>query len=104
MRTFFPNPDLADELASEDPAKEALLAAAEESAVEANRLRRRIMPTKGRGSRDAIVAQENEGRVEVANTDHGAHLDEWGSKNNPPYAPLRRGVEAAGYRLEESSK
>jgi len=27
------------------------------------------------------------------------HLVEFGSANNPPYAPLRRGVRAAGLRL-----
>lgn len=39
-------------------------------------------------------------RVRVGNTDYFAHLVEWGSVNNPPYAPLRRGVRAAGLRLE----
>lgn len=27
------------------------------------------------------------------------HLVEFGSVNNPPYAPLRRGLRAAGFRL-----
>jgi hypothetical protein len=30
------------------------------------------------------------------------HLVEYGSVNNPPYAPLRRGTRAAGLRLDES--
>jgi hypothetical protein len=30
------------------------------------------------------------------------HLVEFGSVNNPPYAPLRRGVIAAGLRFEPS--
>jgi hypothetical protein len=38
----------------------------------------------------------------VGNTDFFFHLTEWGSANNPPYAPLRRGVIAAGLRLDES--
>lgn len=42
--------------------------------------------------------------VRVLNTDIAAHLIEWGSANNPPYAPLRRAVLAAGLRLDESLK
>lgn len=37
----------------------------------------------------------------VGNTDIAAHLIEYGSKNNPPYAPLRRGVTAAGLRFAD---
>jgi len=40
----------------------------------------------------------------VINTDPFFHLVEWGSVNNPPYAPLRRGVTAAGLRLDEDVK
>lgn len=29
------------------------------------------------------------------------HLVEYGSRNNPPYAPVRRGVRAAGLRFED---
>ena len=32
------------------------------------------------------------------------HLVEFGSANNPTYAPLRRGIRAAGLRLAESPK
>lgn len=37
----------------------------------------------------------------VGNTDPFFHLTEWGSVNNVAYAPLRRGVQAAGLRLDE---
>lgn len=40
----------------------------------------------------------------VAAHDVAAHLIEFGSVNNPPYAPLRRGIRAAGLRLDESPK
>jgi hypothetical protein len=39
--------------------------------------------------------------VRVGNTDPFFHLTEWGSVNNPPYAPLRSGVVNAGLRLDE---
>lgn len=40
----------------------------------------------------------------VGNRDFAAHLVEWGSIHNEPYAPLRRGVAAAGLRLHEAPK
>lgn len=39
----------------------------------------------------------------VYTDDPFGHLVEWGSANNPPYAPLRRGVQAAGLRLDEGA-
>lgn len=50
------------------------------------------------------------GPVEVAASERGftvamtgpfAHLEEWGSINNSPFAPLRRAVEASGLEFEE---
>jgi len=38
----------------------------------------------------------------VVSTDPFGHLVEFGSVNNPPYAPLRRGVLATGLRLDTS--
>lgn len=37
----------------------------------------------------------------VVAEDFAWHLVEYGSVKNPPYAPLRRGVRAAGVRLVE---
>jgi hypothetical protein len=39
----------------------------------------------------------------VVSFDPFGHLVEWGSIHNPPYAPLRRGVLAAGLQLRESA-
>jgi len=43
-------------------------------------------------------------RMRVSNDDFAWHLTEFGSVNNPAYAPLRRGVRRAGLRLEEDPK
>lgn len=59
-------------------------------------------PRPGYASRFRLRVLTNS--VRVINTDIAAHLIEWGSANNPPYAPLRRAVRAAGLRLEESLK
>lgn len=45
----------------------------------------------------------NRGNV-VYTDDPFAHLIEYGSARNPAYAPLRRGVRAAGLRLREEPK
>lgn len=42
--------------------------------------------------------------VGVKSDDPFAHLIEFGSAKNPAYAPIRRGVRAAGLRLEQSPK
>lgn len=37
-----------------------------------------------------------------AGTNHPiGHIIEWGSKNNPPYAPIRRAVFSLGLKFEE---
>lgn len=54
------------------------------------------MPRRGA---DTIVLDVSTDGVRLVNTDHGGHLMEWGSRNNPPHAPLRRGVRAAGLHL-----
>lgn len=38
----------------------------------------------------------------VISTDRFWHLIEFGSVNSPAYAPFRRGIRAAGLRLDES--
>lgn len=72
---------------------------------QAERVKRRAeqaSPTGGTGgyARRFTVTVGGE-TPRVGNTDIAAHLVEFGSVNNPPYAPLRRGVRAAGLRLEE---
>jgi hypothetical protein len=52
----------------------------------------------------SFVLVELPTRFRVGNNDFAAHWVEWGSANNPPWAPLRRGVRAAGLRLEEQPK
>lgn len=38
----------------------------------------------------------------VVSSDPFAHLIEFGSINNPPYAPFRRGIGAAGLRFDDT--
>jgi hypothetical protein len=57
-------------------------------------------PWMQRGNEPTIVVVQQGNRVAVLNTDYGGHLMEWGSVNNPPHAPLRRAVRAAGLSLK----
>lgn len=61
------------------------------------------MPQKGGTPETVTLVQDADG-VRLVNTDHGGHLMEWGSVNNPPHAPLRRGARAAGLRLAEDPR
>lgn len=97
---YLPNPDFEREISGQDENKAALKEAADTVASRAETMTPRIMPRNS----EAMEVSEDEDGVAVVNTDFGGHLAEWGSRNNQPFAPLRRGVRSAGYRLEESSK
>lgn len=99
--TFRPNPQFALQLAADAEHRAALERAARDIAREADRFARQAgAPWMPRGS-DPVTAVDTDGPIRVVATDHGAHLREWGSSQNPPHAPLRRGVRAAGYDLNE---
>lgn len=44
------------------------------------------------------------GKTYVRTNDFAGHMVEFGSVHNPPYAPIRKGVRAAGLRLDETQK
>ena len=48
-----------------------------------------------------VLVLTNGPNFAVSNVGPFGHLDEWGSVNNPPYAPLRRAVEASGLEFHE---
>lgn len=58
-------------------------------------------PWMPRAGHDTIEVGEDEDGVYVANTDHGGHLMEWGSHNNPPHGVLRNAARSAGLNLTE---
>jgi hypothetical protein len=65
---------------------------------------RREAPERTGDFKDSIKTFERASTRGVMSDDWAAHIVEFGSANNPPYAPFRRGVRAAGLRLEESPK
>lgn len=100
---FRPNPRLAAELARQPEMRRTLAELAEPAKDQANLIVRLIGPRgwmpRHRG--DPVQIRTEDGEVRLVNTDYAAHLQEFGSVNNPPHAPLRRGVRAAGLRLDE---
>jgi hypothetical protein len=103
MRTFIPNPGFVKELELDEKTVDAYVKAAEASADNANDLRHRFYREEG-----AVLVRNESSRVHlnvyIVNTDSGGHMDEWGSVNNEPYAPLRRGVENAGLEFQPLPK
>ena len=72
---------------------------------EANKVRRTAQALAPRGTEHyakSLSVQEDGDQVAVVSTDIAAHLIEFGSVNNPVYAPLRRAAEAQGLRLKDT--
>jgi hypothetical protein len=99
--SFKANKNLTKELAREPWAREMLqenVDAVEEEAMRASPLGSDFVGYYGRFK---TIVRRLTGTV--GNTDVAAHLIEFGSVNNPAYAPLRRGVQAAGLRFADDS-
>lgn len=97
---FKPNPHAITELEREAEFQQLQQRAAREVVGEA----RSIAPDGGphRGYRETLRVGRHDGDPTAETTDPFSHLIEFGSANNPTYAPLRRAVRAAGldYRDE----
>lgn len=98
MRAFRPNPSFERDLRAQPEFKQCMRAAAE-SIVSAARA---AAPDVTGAYRDSLQVVEDGDTIAAATTDRAGHLVEFGSVNNPAYAPLRRGTRAAGLRLEEA--
>lgn len=102
-RGFRRNPFFEPQVRAGIDLRRALAAHAEEAAREAGRIAAAAgAPWMPRHRGDVVTVDESGTEVRVVNTDHGAHLQEFGSRNNPPHAPLRRGARAAGMRLTDT--
>lgn len=98
--TFRPDPRWRDKLEGSDVAAGVLEGVARtliKPAVEA------ATPRGASGQAHRSIRVDRQGdQVRVGSVDPFWHLIEWGSVNNPAYAPLRRGARAAGLRLDLS--
>lgn len=94
MATFEPAGDLEDQI--REAVKDQVAEMCEDIAsnAEANL----VFPESKSGP---VIVLTNGLNFAVSNVGPMGHLDEWGSVNNPPYAPLRRAVEASGLEFDE---
>lgn len=100
MALIVHNPKLLDELKAESRFQDGVRGSAEELKSAVQQIARGFAHTGSYGdSIDVVRLGEN---TYVRTTDFAGHLIEWGSANNPVYAPLRRGARAAGFRLTET--
>lgn len=97
---FKPNPAVVLELEVEPPFDVMLKGRAEDAKREAEA----VAPVHTGYYHQRFLLTKAGKRYRVGNSDFAAHLVEWGSVRNPPYAPLRRGVQAAGLHLVEDPK
>ena len=91
--SFVEDPDFEKKLRRSRTLRAVLLQEAEETA----RLAKMISPRNTSYFVERVEAQKDADGVRVTSTDPFAHLVEFGSINNPAYAPLRRAADA---RLE----
>lgn len=95
MRAFIPNRDLQQEL-ERTPEYQGVLGqvanAAKGRAVA-------IAPDVTGAYKRSVTVVTEQNRVFLATTDPFGHLVEYGSRNNPAYAPLRRAVQSIGLRV-----
>lgn len=92
---FKVNRKIGEEMAREPATTRALRTRAERVATNTRRF---AVDSRYRSSiRTKVMAP---GRIRVGTDYWFAHLDEWGNVNNAPSGAMRRGVQAAGLRLE----
>lgn len=108
MAKFRRNPGFEAQLRATPGYRRAVADAAEPARDRAERFAEAAggpwMPRRKSGTNKTIIIDVSGPTPRIVNIDHAGHLLEWGSKNNPPHAPLRRGVRAAGLRLSEHDK
>lgn len=108
MGRFRPNPRFAEQQRRDPRFRRGLAEAVEPARRNADAMARAAhapwMPKPGSGTTDVVETVTTATGVRLTIRHYDGHLVEFGSKNNPPYAPLRRGVRAAGLRLDETPK
>jgi len=96
--SFRPKPGFEQQLSGSLAVKAELARAAATARPVVEGMTHHAMPRPGH---QRIEVQEAGGDIYLVNTNYGGHLEEFGGADvkSPVYAPLRRGVRAAGFRL-----
>ena len=104
MSRFVPNRGFTDEIRKQAEHRQAIKEAAEVVSEHAGTFARQAGAPWMRRQSQTIVVSTDGDEVAVVNTDHAGHLMEWGGRNNPAHAPLRRAVRAAGLHFADTPK
>lgn len=103
MRLYIPNPNFVREIDEQAETRESYVEIANEVKTLAEPMVAEVggpwMPRVGQS--EPVAVGEDEDGVYVALTEHGGAIIEYGGKNNPPHAPLRRAARAAGLEVDE---
>lgn len=97
MGVYIPNKLFPQEMALD---REYIDALYEKAQLTANVIKA-IAPVDTGAYRNSIRASKSFTSVTVGTNDRVGHIIEWGSVKTPALAPIRRGVLAAGLRLDE---
>lgn len=95
---FVPNPAFIAEIERDPQVVAHVLKVASEGAT----LTREAAPEHTGHYRRSIDVERTATGARVFSTDIAANLIEFGSVNNPPYAPLRKGAELSGARYVDT--
>jgi hypothetical protein len=93
---FEPNRNFLDELRREAAVRDVVEGKASEALDAAKGVARSIRLT---GAYERSLKVDG---ARLLTTDPAGHLIEWGSKNNPPHAPLRKAAEQVGAVYEDT--
>lgn len=96
---FLPDKDF--DLLADPDLRDGLARTAEPARALAEQFSPGIMRRPGAEQIQIVV---NDDGVFLANTAYGAVIEEFGSRNNAPFAPLRRAAQEAGIRFDEAPK
>lgn len=99
MNRFRANPGFEREIVLSATARAAI----NEAAAEVARLARSMAPSKTGRYKRSISVENDADSTFVATSDIAGHIVEFGSANNPAYAPIRRAARAAGLRVTDET-
>jgi hypothetical protein len=97
MGVYIPNKLFPQEMALDREYIDALY----DQALKLVNVIKAVAPVDSGSYKDSIRARKTLTSVTVGTNDFAGHIIEWGSVKTPAMAPIRRGVLAAGLRLDE---
>lgn len=96
LARFQPNPDFGREISNDAEFQRGIARQLEDTRALADSFAHPIYPRAGH---KLVEIQKDDSGIRIVLTSYGGHIDEFGSYNQPPNAPLRRAANATGLRF-----